>query len=363
MDASTIFLAALILNVYLSMGQFDGTQDLVLPGSVFQIFRRTTLQQCRRLCLYSSRCLSVNWSSSTRECQLNSKKGNSETLQVSRSNIYLPAAQIAGKGHPCASQPCSTDHMCIPVNTAKDHVCVRVGAFMPTTEAGMTNSATTTATVATTSPQAASATTSTASPTTLEETTTTTTTTVVTTPLPNTNEPELTSPVTTTHISTTTTSLESATSPEPTTSASPAPSTTTTASTTSTPYNGTCVTDIDCAVPPGRTCSGGVCICSIGYDMDETSVTCRKLTDCTSVGSNFTVYTDMAIKGNNARAIYSKTPAECAQVCVDAKDIVCRSFETYFNNCFLQTLTWFDVGDSDRGPLKGADHYQRRCNW
>ncbi|XP_067660114.1 integumentary mucin A.1-like [Haliotis asinina] len=381
MDVSYIFLAAVILHVSLSMGQFDRTQDVVLSGFVFQTFRRTTVQQCRRLCVYSSRCLSVNWSSSTRECQLNSKKGNGETLQVSRSNIYLPAEQITEQGHPCASQTCSTNHMCIPVNTAKRHVCVRIDASKPQTATTTTTTTaaaaaaaaaatTTTTTAATTTTTTTAATTATTTTTTAAITTTTSTTVETTSPqasattatattLPNTNEP---SPATT-PVSTSGTSGGTTVSSKPTTSASSAPSTTTTTITTPKPYNGTCVTDIDCAVPPGRTCSSGACICSIGYDMDETSFMCRKLTDCASLGSNFTMFTDMAVKGNNVRNIYSKTPAECAQLCVDAKDIVCRSFETYFNNCFLQTVTWFDVGDSGRGPLQAANHYQRRCNW
>ncbi|XP_046371240.2 uncharacterized protein LOC124145503 [Haliotis rufescens] len=172
MDTNTIFVAALILHFSLcvaSKGQFDGIQDMILSGSVFQIFRRTTLQQCRRLCGYSSRCLSVNWSSLAKECQLNSKTGNRESLQVSDKNIYLQVQQMPQQAHPCANQPCSTNHMCIPVNTAKDHICVRLGALTPeTTEAGMATKFATTTTAVATSSRAAAATTSTAPPAPLE---------------------------------------------------------------------------------------------------------------------------------------------------------------------------------------------------
>ncbi|XP_046557182.1 integumentary mucin C.1-like [Haliotis rubra] len=282
--------------------------------------------------------------------------------------------------------------MCIPVNTAKDHVCVRVGAFMPTTEAGMTNFAITTATVATTSAQAASATTSSAYPTSLEatttvtgttSTTTTTTTTTTTaatttttttaaaaaaatttttTTLKDTAEPELTSPITTTPISTSTTSVGTSTSPEPTTSTSPAPSTTTTAITTLEPYNCTCVTDIDCAEPPGRICSGGVCICSIGYDMDETRIVCRKLTECTSYGSDFTLHVHRAITGHNFENFRSKTSVECAWLCLHA-GTKCKSFEIMNHVCYLQPTTWFEVDVDDQRVDRNVDHYQRRCKW
>ncbi|XP_046547913.1 uncharacterized protein LOC124257817 [Haliotis rubra] len=143
----------------------------------------------------------------------------------------------------------------------------------------------------------------------------------------------------------------------------PASTSTATLASWTPPYNGTCVTDSDCAVPPGWTCSGGVCTCSIGYDLDETSVTCRKLTECSSFGSDFTLFVNLAIRGHNIRTIHSKTSAECAELCVDAKDIVCRSFEDYYNSCFLQTLTWFDVGGDDHRSLEDVGHYQRRCNW
>ncbi|XP_067660113.1 integumentary mucin C.1-like, partial [Haliotis asinina] len=173
---STTFLSALILHFSLcatAQGRFDGRQDVVLPGSVFQTFRRTTVQQCRRLCVYSLRCLSVNWSSSTRECQLNSKKGNVESLQVSDSDVYLPVQKLKLQGHPCVSHPCSTDHMCIPVNTAKGHVCAHVDASMPqTTEAGvLSKAAATTITVSTTSSLRVAETTSTTAATTTSGTT------------------------------------------------------------------------------------------------------------------------------------------------------------------------------------------------
>ncbi|XP_067660119.1 hepatitis A virus cellular receptor 1-like [Haliotis asinina] len=282
---NAVFLPVLLLHFSLcaaSQRSFGATADVVLPGSVFHTFRRTTVQQCRQLCVYSSRCLSISWSSSTRECQLNSKKRNSERLLVSDKNLYLSVQDMTQQDHPCGYQPCSTEHMCIPVNTAKGHVCVRIDASKPqTTAEGITKSASTTATTVATSTQAVSAKTSTAVPTTPKVPTMTsaaTTTTTTTTTLPDTNEPERTSPAATTPISTSTTSQET-TSPETTTSATSAPSTTTTTTTTPKPYNGTCVTDIDCAVPPGRTCFNGVCICFIGYDMDETNVKCRKLTE------------------------------------------------------------------------------------
>ncbi|XP_046547902.1 salivary glue protein Sgs-3-like [Haliotis rubra] len=220
--------------------------------------------------------------------------------------------------------------MCIPVNTAKGHICVRVAAFIPqTTVARMTPKTATTTTTA--------ATTYAAPPTTLEVTTTTTT----------------------THMSASTTLNGTTTSAEPTTSA---PTSTSAATMTTAPYNGTCVTDIDCAVPPGRTCSRGVCICSIGYGMGEISVECRRLTECTSFGLEFTLHVDKGIYMHDFKYINSKTSAECAQLCLHS-DTVCKSFETFRNTCFLQKVTWFDVHDDDHRDNKGEEHYQRRCNW
>ncbi|XP_071097486.1 probable maltase-glucoamylase 2 [Haliotis cracherodii] len=412
MDTNTIFVAALILHFSLSVaskGQFDGIPDMILSGSVFQIFRRTTLQQCRRLCGYSSRCLSINWSSLAKECQLNSKTGNRESLQVSHNNIYLQDQQMTQQAHPCANQPCSTNHMCIPVNTAKAHICVRLGVFIPqTTEAGMaTASATNTTATATVPSQAASSTTSIVSPPSLEVsisatttaptttpalTTTTNTSTPTTTPASTTTTTPTTTPIstfTTITTTTTTTTTPTAITPKPasthaitipdttefemtsleTTTTTPAPTTSAPASTSTTelasrsdPYNGTCVTDVDCATPPERTCSGGVCICSIGYDMDETSVVCRKLTECSSLGSEFTLHVDKYIKQTNFKTIDDKTPEECAQLCLEA-DTVCRSFEFGSKTCHLQEVTWFSVNSKKRKSSSGARHHQRRCNW
>ncbi|XP_067660116.1 uncharacterized protein [Haliotis asinina] len=287
MHASTILLVPLVLHFSFSVaseGLLDGTHDVALPGSVFQTFRRTTVEQCRRLCVYSSRCLSVNWSSSTRECQLNSKKGNVESLQVSDSNVYLPVQQnITQQGHPCVKQPCSTDHMCIPVNMAKGHACVRIASFIPQTIEDRMPSKTVT-------------TTSAALLATLEETTSTATARISTTPA--------------------TVATTSAAPPTPL-AVSATTTTSISASITSiatTPYNGTCVTDIDCAVPPGRTCSNGVCICSIGYDMDETSFVCRNMTECTSFGSKFTLHVDKEIIDYDIDRIRHKTPAELEAV-------------------------------------------------
>ncbi|XP_067660117.1 uncharacterized protein [Haliotis asinina] len=338
MDTNPMILPVLILLLLcICAGQSEGTQDVVLSGSVFQTFRRATLQQCRRLCVYSSRCLSVNWSSATRECQLNSEKKEIERVQVSRSNIYLSVKlNMAAQVHPCDSEPCSTNHMCIPVNTAKAHICVRNAAFIPQTTDERTTSAApsstlevtatlTTAPISTFAPTAATI--SVAPPTTLEVTTT---------------------------MSPSTTSVEAMTSPEATTSAPTVSTATTTCI--------SCETDIDCVVPPGRTCFGGDCMCSIGYDMDETSVECRRLTECTSFGLEFTLHVDTVITGNNFASSPSKTAEECKQLCLNSIT-VCKSFETYRNACYFQNLTWFEVDAADHRVYKDADHYQRRCNW
>ncbi|XP_046557091.1 integumentary mucin C.1-like [Haliotis rubra] len=248
----------------------------------------------------------------------------------------------------------------MPSKTATTTVTAATTSAAPPTTIELTTSTTT---APTSTFKATAATTSAAPPTTLEVTTSTTTApiptftaTAVTTSAAPPTTLEVT--MTTSPMSTSTTSNGTTTSAEPTTSA---PTATSAATTTTAPYNGTCVTDIDCAVPPGRTCSGGVCICSIGYDMDETSVTCRKLTECSSFGSGFILYVDKVIKGYAVYKSYT-TPADCARLCLNATS-TCRSFEMQDTVCFLQAVTWFSVPNHKRVSFQGVNHYQRRCAW
>ncbi|XP_046557183.1 cell wall protein DAN4-like [Haliotis rubra] len=200
---------------------------------------------------------------------------------------------------------------------------------------------------------------------------TTTTASPTTTPAPTTTTP---SPTTTTLFTTTpsptTTPAPTTTTPAPTTTPSPTttttPTTTTPVPTTTTPttttHDGTCVTDNDCSSLPFTKCSQNLCVCTVGSDMDNTTGVCRSLTECSSVASVFSSFKDKAITGANTQSISSKTPAECAQLCINAS-FVCKSFEMFFSTCLLQTVSWYDVPEGERGYKKGVDHYQRRCNW
>ncbi|XP_067661891.1 GTPase activating protein homolog 2-like [Haliotis asinina] len=223
-----------------------------------------------------------------------------------------------------------------------------------TTTSGTTPMTTTATTTSGTTPMTTTATTTSGTTPMTTTATTTSGTTLMTTTATTTSE---TTPMTTTATTTSGTTLMTTTA----TTTSGTTHTPTTA--TSTPDNGTCVKDSDCAVPPGRTCSNGVCICSIGYDMDETSVKCRKLTECSSFRSDFILYVDRVIKGYAIdKHLYYTTPADCARFCLNATSI-CRSFEMENTFCYLQAVTWFAVPNYKRVSLLGTDHYQRRCAW
>lgn len=75
-------------------GLTGGTLNKIMAGSVFRIFRTSSFQQCYRLCLYSSDCVSVNWGSTTRECQINSQDNDAGGLVDSKFNIYVPVGRM-----------------------------------------------------------------------------------------------------------------------------------------------------------------------------------------------------------------------------------------------------------------------------
>ncbi|XP_067660741.1 salivary glue protein Sgs-3-like [Haliotis asinina] len=384
------------------LSQMGGERDKVLPGYVYQIFQTGTVGQCYRLCVYSARCASANWISSTDECQLSTSAVGS--LQVSTNNVYLPIHQFAEQNHPCADAPCGADHVCVPVSSSSHYVCAHVKGYssnsatpsvaattlgettrdlttssspLPTTTISTTTQTSTTAlpppstsvppktTLASTTTTTSPTTTSTP-PTTTPPTTTpapTTTTPLTTTPPTTTTSPTTTTPSTTTPAPTTTT-------PVPTTTPSPVtttPTTTTPLPTTTTPttttHDGTCTTDSDCSPLPFTSCSDNLCVCIIGSDTDTTIGMCRSLTECSSLASDFSSFEDMAITDLNIETITGKTPAQCAQLCIDTSSFVCKSYEMYFSTCLLQNVSWYDVPEGGRGYKKRVDHYQRRCNW
>ncbi|XP_048245596.1 cell wall protein DAN4-like [Haliotis rufescens] len=400
------------------LSEIGGEQDRVLPGHVYQVFQTATVRQCHRLCGYSGRCVSANWILSTSECQLSTSAVGGGSLQVSANNVYLPVHQFPPQTHPCADEPCGDDHVCVPVTKSTNYVCVHVdthtnqapatGITTGTAPTAATTSVqdttpalTTTLTPTTTPTQTTSTPTSTLAPTTTPLPTTTaapstttpaptttaspTTTTPVptTTPAPTTTPtPETTPAPTTTTSVPTTTAAPTTTTPAPTTTSvptttpaptttptpttTPAPTTTTAVPTTTTPttttHDGTCVDNSDCSSLPFTECSNSLCACTVGSDMDESTGICRSLAECSSFGSTFTTFTDNAITDHNLQTHTSKTSAQCEQLCLDAS-FVCKSFEMFFNTCFLQEVSWYDVTGSERGYKKYVNHSQRRCNW
>ncbi|XP_046557090.1 uncharacterized protein LOC124266331 [Haliotis rubra] len=103
----------------------NAVQDKILSGAVFEVFSKTTLIQCSRLCLYSSRCVSANWITRAKECQLNSRGGDEQSLQVSHSNIYLAVHVNPLQAHPCSHHPCTVEDICVPVMGSTSHICLR----------------------------------------------------------------------------------------------------------------------------------------------------------------------------------------------------------------------------------------------
>ncbi|XP_067660115.1 uncharacterized protein [Haliotis asinina] len=108
-------------------GLTGGTVDKAITGSVFLTFRTSSVQHCTRLCLYSSACASVNWMSTTSECQLNSQEEAAGGLEDSPLNIYIPMRRMQQQMSPCNACPCPTRLMCVPVIKSTSHRCVALG--------------------------------------------------------------------------------------------------------------------------------------------------------------------------------------------------------------------------------------------
>ncbi|XP_046371236.2 cell wall protein DAN4-like [Haliotis rufescens] len=241
------FLIGLFAKLY-SCAQFSGLsnygeQNMILQGSVFHVFSKTTFQQCHQLCIYSSICSSINWLSSVRECQLNMQHVGVGNLQVSPNNVYMPVEPIQQQTHTCGSRPCRSDQLCIPVVKSTSHICVQaVSALAATTASSGSTTMLATPSLITsrnptpsTTPEATNHDQSTTTPetTTLEPTTTT--------PETTTPDPTTTTPETTTQEPTTTTPETATTTPETTTpeTTTTAPETTTQEPTTTTPETAT----------------------------------------------------------------------------------------------------------------------------
>ncbi|XP_067648860.1 uncharacterized protein [Haliotis asinina] len=160
-----------------------GSYDKILSGHSYELLKVKTLEHCHNICLYSPKCLSVNWNTKTKYCQLNSEDiGSGAPLTMSTGNVYVPAPSSNIMNHVCRQSPCKFGEVCVPVTSAADFVCllpheqVSATTLSPTTTTPTTTSTTTTTTMTTTL-----TTTTTATSTSTTMTTTTTTATSTTT--------------------------------------------------------------------------------------------------------------------------------------------------------------------------------------
>ncbi|XP_046564859.1 mucin-2-like [Haliotis rubra] len=297
-----------------------GSYDKILQGHGYELLKVKTLEHCHRICLYSPKCLSVNWNIKTKYCQLNSEDSGTGTLMMSTGDVYVPALSSNIKNHACILSPCKFGEVCIPVTSAADFVCLLPGDQVSTTTQYSTPTTMPTTPIPTTTPT----TTLTAPMTTTPTTTTPTTTPTTTTPAMTSTK---TTPTTTMTTTTPTTTTPSTTTP--TTTMTTTTPTTTTTTTTTTPTTTT-----------------------------TTTTTTR---DCSTYSSSFTRIQGYVVWLLNNRSIYSvSSVSTCQQYCVQNTPFTCKSYEYYYGKqwCFLQSFVKDDALSEWRKDSRG-DYFER----
>ncbi|XP_067648853.1 uncharacterized protein [Haliotis asinina] len=319
-----------------------GSYDNILSAHSYELLKVKTLEHCHRVCLYSPKCLSVNWNVKTKYCQLNSEDvGTGTDLMMSTGNLYVPALSANIQDHACVPSPCQYGEVCIPAMATTSFVCLRPKNGTGTSTAFPTTVSATTAITTTTS----TTTTTTTTPTTT--TTITTTTTPTSTTITTTTTPTTTTTITTTTTPTTTTATPTTTTTITTTTT---PTTTTTITTTTTP---TTTTTITTTTTPTTT---------------TTTTTTTTSTTTTTPKTTEDLYSDsfLRIQGyvvwllNNKTYTGVSSVSTCEQYCVQYTVFLCKSYEYYYAQrwCFLQSFVKDDALSVWTADSRG-DYFQR----
>ncbi|XP_071108607.1 uncharacterized protein [Haliotis cracherodii] len=293
-----------------------GSYDNILPGYGYDLLKVKTLEHCHRVCLYSPKCLSVNWNMKTRFCQLNSEDvGPGTPLMPSTGDVYVPALSPNIQNHACTPSPCRYGDVCIPVTATKGFVCLRPDIATNTSTA----SPTTDSTGAAAPTPAAATTTTTTTPTSTSTTTSTNGATTVTT----TNTPP------TTTISATATATATATT-----------TTTTTTTTTSKPT-------------------------SIITTTTPTTTTPATTQDLSGYSDSFRRIQGYVVWLLNNQSYYDvNSVSKCEQYCIQHTAFTCKSYEYYYAQewCFLQSFVKDDALSAWTADSRG-DYFQRLFKW
>ncbi|XP_067648857.1 integumentary mucin A.1-like [Haliotis asinina] len=316
-----------------SIVNLGGSYDKILLGHGYDLLKVKTLEHCHRICLYSPKCLSVNWNTKTKYCQLNSEDvGSGTPPMMSTGDLYVPALSSNIKNHACSSTPCKFGEVCIPVTSAADFVCL-----LPDDQKSSTTTNPTATTPSTTTPITTISTTTTPPPTTTPTPTATTpsTTTITTISTTTTLSPTATSTPTATTPSTTTTITTIST----TTTLSPTATSTPTA-TTSTPSTTTAVTTISTTTTLSPTAT------STPTATTPSTTTTITTADCSTYSDSFTRIQGYTVwLSNNKTFTDVSSVSACEDYCVQEKAFTCTSYEYYHAQkwCFLQSFVKDDA--------------------
>lgn len=116
----------------------------------------------------------------------------------------------------------------------------------------------------------------------------------------------------------------------------------------------------DCRLPKTQ-CRAGQCQCLSGLSYDRKSQSCVE--KCESYGLDFELVPNWVIRGNNSAVFDGVSLEECRQLCVNATEFECTTFE-YFNwydSCYLSEVTKLEEDGSWEYNSAGS-YFQRNCN-
>ncbi|XP_071098228.1 uncharacterized protein [Haliotis cracherodii] len=121
-----------------------------------------------------------------------------------------------------------------------------------------------------------------------------------------------------------------------------------------------CTSDGDCTLE-NTSCNDGTCNCDIGIMFSIGRRAC--VTGCTEWGNEAVRYLEHSISGYNDVSLTGVTEAECRQRCLAANTstFTCTTADHLESDCFLSSVTFLSVPESNRKVGTPYTHYQRTC--